>query len=463
MSRVDPTHPDDPIVVVGMAVEAPGGIESPEDLFTAVAHGRDLIGPFPRNRDWPVEQLLALDTLDGWGAVPDAGGFLLGATEFDPLSFGLSPREAVAMDPQQRVALRTAVRAIENAGVNPFGLGSPDAVGPDSEVGVYFGASINEYGPRASAVNEHSGHRVVGTALGGVSGRISHLMGLTGPAMTVDTACASSLTALHLAANAIRLDECQWAIAGGVCVMGSPAAFFEFAKNNALARDGRCRSYSAGATGTVWGEGVGAVVLERESRARALGHRVYARLRGTAVNHNGGGAAIVVPSAPAQRRLIERTLAVGGADPADIDLIEGHGTGTLGDPMELTALAQTYGAARTVEPAWVGSVKSNLGHAQAAAGILGLIKVLQCGRRGVIAPTCYGDEPTDRIDWDSAGLALPTSAVPWAARNGSRWAAVSSFGVSGTNAHAILEMPDSVDHHQADDRPADDRPEVAHA
>lgn len=395
--------------------------------------------------------------------MPDAGGFLLGAAEFDPLSFGLSPREAVAMDPQQRVALRTAVRAIENAGVNPFGLASPDADGTDAEVGVYFGASINEYGPRASAVNEFSGHRVVGTALGGVSGRISHLLGLTGPAMTVDTACASSLTALHLAANAIRLDECEWAIAGGVCVMGSPAAFFEFAKNNALARDGRCRSYSAGATGTVWGEGVGAVVLERESRARAHGHRVYARLRGTAVNHNGGGAAIVVPSAPAQRRLIERTLAVGGADPADIDLIEGHGTATLGDPLELTALAQTYGAARTAEPAWVGSVKSNMGHAQAAAGILGLVKVLQCGRRGVIAPTRYGDEPTDKIDWDTAGLALPTSAVPWAARRGSRWAAVSSFGVSGTNAHAILEMPDPRDGRGADDSATDASPEVAHA
>lgn len=457
MSPIDAKN-SDPIVIVGMSVEAPGGIESPEDLFAAVAQDRDLIAPFPRDRDWPVDQLLALDTLDGWGAVPDAGGFLLGAAEFDPLSFGLSPREAVAMDPQQRVALRTAVRAIENAGVNPFALASPDAGGADSEVGVYFGASINEYGPRASAVNEFSGHRVVGTALGGVSGRISHLLGLTGPAMTVDTACASSLTALPLAANAVRLDECEWAIAGGVCVMGSPAAFFEFAKNNALARDGRCRSYSAGASGTVWGEGVGAVVLERESRARAHGHRIYARLRGTAVNHNGGGAAIVVPSAPAQRRLIERTLAVGGADPSDIDLIEGHGTGTLGDPLELTALAQTYGAARTAEPAWVGSVKSNMGHAQAAAGILGLVKVLQCGRRGVIAPTRYGDDPTDKIDWDSAGLALPTSAVPWAARSGSRWAAVSSFGVSGTNAHAILEMPDSINEH-----PADDRPEVAHA
>lgn len=424
------------IVISGLAVEAPGGIETPEDFFTAIADGVELIEPFPRDRDWPVDQVLSLGALEGWGEVPDAGGFLRGAAEFDPLFFGVSPREAVAMDPQQRVAMRVAWRALENAGINPAGLRG-------AEVGVYLGASITEYGPRAAAVNDYSGHRIAGTALGAVSGRISHALDIVGPSMTVDTACASSLTALHLAANAIRGGECDWAIAGGVCVMGSAGAFFEFAKNNGLAADGHLRSYSAGATGTLWGEGAGVVVLETESRARRLGHRILGTVLATRVNHNGAGAPIVVPSALAQQRLIERTVAAAGICPADIDVIEGHGTGTpLGDPMELEALQNTYGAARTTDdPVILGSVKSNAGHAQSASGILGLIKVLLCGRHGVLVPSLFADDPTDKVDWDRSGLRLSTERRAWTARGPYRHAAVSSFGVSGTNAHAIVAMP----------------------
>ncbi|MCX2963765.1 polyketide synthase [Gordonia sp. SW 21] len=426
----------EPVVIAGMAVEAPGGIDTPEDFFAALADGVELIEPFPRDRDWPVDQVLALGALEGWGEVPDAGGFLRGAADFDPLFFGVSPREAVAMDPQQRVAMRVAWRALENAGVNPAAL-------RDQEVGVYMGASIAEYGPRAAAVNEYSGHRIAGTALGAVAGRISHVLGTVGPSMTVDTACASSLTALHLAANAVRSGECEWALAGGVCVMGSPGAFFEFAKNNGLADDGHCRSYSAGATGTLWGEGAGVVVVEPEGRARRLGHRIYGTVLGTRVNHNGGGGPIVVPSARAQQQLVDRTIAAAGVCPADIDVIEGHGTGTpLGDPMELEALQNTYGAARPADrPVLLGSVKSNAGHAQAAAGILGLIKVLQCGRHGMTVPSLYADDPTAAIDWDRGGLRLSTTTQPWQARGDRRYAAVSSFGVSGTNAHAIISMP----------------------
>lgn len=429
------TPSPEPIVISGLAVEAPGGIETPEDYYAALAAGVELIEPFPRDRDCPIDQVLSLGVLDGWGAVPDAGGFLRGAAEFDPQFFGLSPREAVAMDPQQRLALRVGWRALENAGINPAALAG-------DEVGVYMGASLMEYGPRAAAVNEYSGHRVAGTALGAVAGRLSHALGLIGPSMTVDTACASSLTALHLAANAIRSGECDWAIAGGVCVMGSPGAFFEFAKNNGLADDGHCRSYSAAATGTLWGEGAGAVVVEPAGRARRLGHRILGTVLGTAVNHNGRGAPIVVPSVGAQRRLIERTLAVAGVRAADIDVIEGHGTGTpLGDPMELEALSSTYGAARGPDdPVLLGSVKSNAGHAQAAAGMLGLIKILLSAAHGSIVPSLFADDPTDKIEW-GGGLALASGSRDWTPRGDRRVAAVSSFGVAGTNVHAIVAMP----------------------
>lgn len=430
------TIADEVIVIVGMAVEAPGGIDTPEDFYEALAAGADLIGPMPRDRDWPIDQTLGLDAISGWGAVPDAGGFLDGATHFDPQFFGLSPREAAAMDPQQRVAMRVAWRAFENAGINPGGLNGSDA-------GVFFGASAMEYGPSAASVNEYSGHRIAGTALGSVSGRISHALGLSGPSMTVDTACASSLTAIHQAAAAIRAGECDSAIAGGVCVMGSPGAYFEFSRNNALAVDGQCRSYSSGATGTSWGEGAGAIILETAAAARAAGHRIYGVIAGSRVNHNGSGAPIVVPSAAAQQSVIEKTLRVANVDASRIDLVEGHGTGTLGDALELTALAATYGRARgTGEQVVVGSVKSNAGHAQAASGVLGLIKVLQCGRHGTIVASRFADHPTDEIDWGTSGLRLPVTSEPWPARDGHRLAAVSSFGVSGTNAHLIVDMPE---------------------
>ncbi|MEV0293166.1 polyketide synthase [Nocardia sp. NPDC050710] len=427
---------EDHIVITGMAVEAPGGIDTLGEFWSALAESRELIGPLPRDREWPLDELFALHRLEGWGAVPDAGGFLTGATEFDPQFFGITPREAIAMDPQQRVALRVAWRALEHAGINPGGLDGAEAA-------CFMGASVTEYGPRAAEVNDYNGYRVAGTALGAVAGRISHSLGLVGPSVTVDTACASSLTALHQAVAAVREGECDWALAGGVCVMGSPGAFYEFAKNNALATDGHCRAYSAGATGTVWGEGAGVVVVERESRARELGHRIYGRVLATRINHNGKGAPIVVPSARAQETLVRKTIAAADIDPALVGLIEGHGTGTpVGDPLELAALCDTYGAATERERGpRLGSVKTNLGHAQAAAGALGLIKVLLCGARGQIAPSRYADDPADSVQWAETGLRLADTLETWPAREGFRYGAVSSFGVAGTNAHAIVAMP----------------------
>ncbi|WP_067543753.1 polyketide synthase [Nocardia crassostreae] len=425
---------DDPIVIVGMGVEAPGGVETLPEFWAALAESRELIGPFPRDREWPLAEIFALDRREGWSPVRDAGGFLTGATEFDPMFFGITPREAVAMDPQQRVGMRVAWRALEHAGINPGAVDGESA-------GCWMGVSLMEYGPAAAAVNEYNGYRVTGSALGAVAGRISHGLGLIGPSISVDTACASSLTAVHQAAAALRAGECEWALAGGVCVMGSPGAFYEFSKNNALAADGHCRSYAADATGTLWGEGAGIVVLERESRARELGHRIYGRLLGSRVNHNGKGAPLAVPSAAAQERLIRDTLAAAGIAPELVGLIEGHGTGTpVGDPLELVALAKTYGGERELGPR-LGSVKSNVGHAQAASGMLGLIKVLLCGVHGQIAPSLYADQPTAEIDWDATSLRLAAKLEPWEAVDGVRYAAVSSFGVAGTNAHAVLGLP----------------------
>lgn len=425
---------DDPIVIVGMAVEAPGGVDTLGDYWTALAEARDLIGPFPRDRGWPVERLMGMAGTDGWGRVADAGGFLTGAAHFDPAFFGISPREAVAMDPQHRVALRVAWRALENTGVDPDALAG-------AEAGCFMGVSYTEYGPRGDEPNEYTGYRATGAALGATAGRISHVLGLVGPSISVDTACASSLSALHLAANAIRADECEWALAGGVCVMGSAAGFFEFARANALSPDGQCKPYSAHAQGTLWGEGAGAVVLERESRARELGHRIYGRVLATRVNHNGKGAPIAVPSSAAQERLIRKTVAAAGIPAEYIGMIEGHGTGTaVGDPIELVALQNVYGASADAGPL-LGSVKSNLGHAQAASGMLGLIKVLLSGLHGRIAPTRFADEPTTEVDWDAASLRLADRLSDWAPRDGVRYGAVSSFGVAGTNAHAVIAMP----------------------
>ncbi|MFD3507518.1 polyketide synthase [Nocardia sp. NPDC058666] len=426
----------DPIVIVGMGIEAPGGIESLPDFWSALAAGRELIGPFPRDREWALDELFALGRLDGWAPVRDRGGFLDGAAEFDAQFFGITPREAVAMDPQQRVAMRVAWRALEHAGRNPGALDGDSA-------GVWMGVSMVEYGPRAGSVNEYSGYRATGTALGAVAGRISHGLGLTGPSISVDTACASSLTAVHQAASAIRAGECDWALAGGVCVMGSPGAFYEFSKNNALATDGHCRSYAADPTGTLWAEGAGVIVLERESRAKALGHRIYGQLLGSRVNHNGAGAPLAVPSSAAQQRLIEATVAAAGISADDIGLIEGHGTGTaVGDPLELTALAATYGGVDRVDGPLLGSVKSNVGHAQAASGMLGLIKVLLCGEHGAIPPSLWADAPTTEIDWDATSMRLAAELTDWKpGADGLRYAAVSSFGVAGTNAHAIVGLP----------------------
>ncbi|WP_421845081.1 polyketide synthase [Mycobacterium sp.] len=426
------TSPD-PIVISGMAIEAPGGIDSPNALWSALVGSRELLTPFPRDRGWPIKDLLSVSQLDGWGPVRDAGGFLDNAATFDPPFFGITHREAIVMHPQQRVALRVAWKALENSGINPSTLDGSDG-------GCFVGMSPMEYGPRAAVADAYSGHRIASLGQLGAAARISHCLGLTGPSMCVDSACASSLTALHLAASAVRSDECDWALAGGVCVMGSPGAFFEFARLNALSTDGHCRAYSDNATGTVWGEGAGMVLVERESRARQLGHTIYGRILGIRTNHNGKGKPILVPRVRAQAQLVVKTLEAAGIDPADVGMIEGHGTATLaGDPVELIALFKTYGASGS--EALLGSIKSNIGHAQAASGILGLIKLLLAGQHGQVPPSLFSNTPTKMVDWNLTGLQLATKLHEWKPKDGVRYGATSSFGAGGANAHAIIAMP----------------------
>ncbi|MUL68437.1 polyketide synthase [Mycobacterium sp. CBMA 234] len=437
--RADSQSFDDPVVIVGMAVETPGDVDTAESYWQLLSSGREALSAFPADRDWSVRKLLAGSRREGFKRIHNRGGFLSGAALFDPSFFGISPREAVAMDPQQRVALRVTWRALENAGINPDDLAGHD-------VGCYVGASGTGYGPDLAEYSDLSGHLITGTSLGVISGRIGYLLGLDGPALTIDTSCSSALTAFHTAVQALRMGDCSMALAGGVCVMGSPGYFVEFAKQHALSDDGHCRPYSAQASGTVWAEGAGMFVLERKSLALRNGHRVLAEVRASCLNQDGRSTGLTAPSGPAQARLFRRALDISGARPEQIGMIEGHGTGTkLGDRTELNSLAQTYGATASGQGAVLGSVKSNVGHSQAAAGALGLAKVLVSAEHAAIPASLHTAEASAEIDWSAQGLRLAADHTPWPAINGERLAAISAFGMSGTNAHVIVAMPDGKD------------------
>jgi len=424
------------VVIVGMAVEAPGGIDTPEAYWELLSHGREALGPFPTDRGWQVRELLAGSQRSGFKEIHDCGGFLTGATTFDPEFFGISPREAVAMDPQQRVALRVSWRALENSGINPDDLSGHD-------VGCYVGASATGYGPAMAEFSRHSGHLLAGTALSVISGRIAYTLGLTGPALTVDSSCASALAAFHVAVRAVQNGDCGLALAGGVNVLGSPGFFVEFSKQHALSDDGHCRPYSAQASGTVWSEGAAMFVLQRKSAALRTGRHIVAEVRATAVNQDGRSAGLSAPSGDAQIRLFQRAITQAGIRPEEVGMVEGHGTGTrLGDRTELQSLAQTYGDTEPGAGALLGSVKSNLGHALAASGALGLAKVLVAAEHGAVPPTLHAAQPSHEIDWESQGLRLATSLTPWPAVDGQRIAATSAFGIAGTNAHVIVSLPE---------------------
>ncbi|HSK01104.1 MAG TPA: beta-ketoacyl synthase N-terminal-like domain-containing protein, partial [Kofleriaceae bacterium] len=427
----------EPLAIVGIGLRLPGGVADLAELWRLLAEGRDAIRLVPPDR-WSLDAFYVPDRDAREGSYVREAGFLDGVDRFDAGFFGISPREALHVDPQHRLVLEAAWHALEDARIVPATLAA-------SRGGVFIGIGPTEYEARRRG--HHGGdeaYAVTGMHASFAAGRLAYTLGLRGPTLAVDTACSSSLVALHLGCQALRRGECDLALVGGVQVLAAPEAFTLMCRTRALAPDGRSKTFSGRADGYGRGEGVVVLAVERLSDARAHGRRILALVRGSAINHDGASSGITVPNGSAQQQVLRAALEDARLIATDVDVVECHGTGTsLGDPIEVNALAAVYGHGRPSErPLLLGAVKPNLGHLESAAGLAGVAKVIACLARAAVPPTLHTTPRNPHVEWDRLPVRVADELGPWPIRpeGGPRRAGVSAFGLSGTNAHVILEQ-----------------------